>query len=48
MTTDDPDLPKDKVEATFVLLEAAKKLESESRYWPATEKYIQAQKNFLG
>lgn len=43
MTTDDSNLPKDKVEATFALLEAAKKLESESRYWPATEKYIQAQ-----
>ena len=44
MNTDDPDLPEDKVEATFALLEAAKKLESESRYWTATEKYIQAQK----
>ena len=35
---------EDKVEATFVLLKAAKKLESESRYWPATEKYVEAHK----
>jgi hypothetical protein len=34
--------PKDKVETTFELLASAKKLESESSYWLATEKFVQA------
>ena len=36
--------PEDKVEATFALLTAARKLESNSEYWLATEKYVRAHK----
>ena len=36
------DSSQDKVEATFALLAAAKKLESESDYWRATEKFVEA------
>ena len=37
-----PEPPKDKVETTFELLASAKKLESESSYWLATEKFVEA------
>jgi len=44
MSTDDPELPEDRVEATFALLTAARKLEHVSKFWLATEKYVHAHK----
>ncbi len=44
MPQSEPDLPEDRVEATFALLTAARKLESISDYWLATEKYVHAHK----
>jgi len=44
MPLSEPDLPEDRVEATFALLTAARKLESIGDFWLATEKYVQAHK----
>ena len=42
MSTDDPEIPGDRIEATFALLTAARKLEHVSKFWLATEKYVHA------